>query len=224
MPTHRPKPFALTGRASGRKSRALRDRRSSGRWRSGWRSSRSGSGIRTHTHASSPAGGAVHAGWLALSPPHRGRSSRARTPSRSVGHNRPISSVAGDDDAAAGADFRRASPGPRRVRFRHDHRLRHRGAGIGPLPNPDPPLRGGRENRETDPRRQGGRVDRETDPRPRRARAALSRIRIGGAAAEVGAAVAARARALLRARAARPARVTAPHQAEGLRSAVNTPE
>ncbi len=62
MPTHRPKPFALTGRVFGRKSHARRDRRSNGRWTSGWQSSKSASGIRTHVHASSRAGAAGPAG------------------------------------------------------------------------------------------------------------------------------------------------------------------
>jgi len=194
MRTLRLKPFALTGRASGRRSRAPRDRRSSGRWKNGWRSSRSGSG-RTHIHASSPAGAAARAGWPGLFPRQRGRSRHGKTSPRSVGgHNRPISNVAAAAGGGAGAEFRRANPGLCRVRFRHDHRWCRREGGIGPHPDP-PPLR----------------------------ERALSRIQIA-AAVEVGAAVAARDRAVLQARAARPARVTAPHQADPLRIMLNTPE
>ena len=212
MPTHRPKPFARTGRVSGRKSRALRDRKSSGRWRSGWPSSRSESGTRTHTRASSPAGAAVRAGWRGLCLPRRGWSRRARTSSQSVGGRcRRISNVAAAAAAGAGADFRRANPRLAKVSLRHDHRWRRRGAGIGPIPHPDPPPRGGGE-------------DPETDLRPRREKIAPRRIQIGAAAVEVGAEVAASDRAVHRARAARPAPVTAPRQADGLRIALNTPE
>ena len=225
MPTHRPKPFARTGRVSGRKSRALRDRKSSGRWRSGWPSSRSESGTRTHTRASSPAGAAVRAGWRGLSLPRRGPSRRARTSSQSVGGRcRRISNVAAAAAAGAGADFRRANPRLAKVSLRHDHRWRRRGAGIGPTPHPDPPPQGGRENPEGGPRRQGGRENRETDLRPRREKIAPRRIQIGAAAVEVGAEVAASDRAVHRARAARLAPVTAPRQADGLRIALNTPE
>ena len=222
MPTRRPKPFARTGHASGRRSRALRDRRSSGRWRSGWRSSKSGSSIRTHTHASSRAGAAVPAGWPVSCPPQCGWSSRARTQPQSVGvPNPPISNLAAAGGDEAGAACRRPNPSRCRVRLSHDHRSLHRGGGIGP---PDPPPPGGRvtsPNPEGGPRRQGGRENRETDLRPRREKIAPRRIQIGAAAVEVGAEVAASDRAVHRARAAP---VTAPRQADGLRIALNTPE
>ena len=212
MPTHRPKPFAPTGRVSGRKSRVLRDRKSSGRWRSGWPSSRSESGTRTHARASSPAGAAVRVGWRGLCLPRRGWSRRVRTSPQSVGGRcRRISNVAAAAAAGAGADFRRANPRLAKVSLRHDHRWRRRGAGIGPTPHPDPPPQGGRENRET-------------DLRPRREKTAPRRIQIGAAAVEVGAEVAASDRAVHQARAALPAPVTAPRQADGLRIALNTPE
>jgi len=195
MRTLRLKPFALTGRASGRRSRAPRDRRSSGRWKNGWRSSRSGSG-RTHIHASSPAGAAARAGWPGLFPRQRGRSRHGKTSPRSVGgHNRPISNVAAAAGGGAGADLRRANPEPYRLRFRHAHPRRRRGGEIGPHP----------------------------DPRPRRERAP-SRIQIAAAAVEVGAGVAASDRAVRQARAARQAPVTVPRPADPLRIRLNTPE
>ena len=221
MPTHRRKPFGLTGRASGRRSRALQNRRSSGRWRSGSPNSKSESGIRTLTHANSPAGAAARAGWRGLCLPRRGWSRRARTSSQSVGGRcRRISNVAAAAAAGAGADFRRANPRLAKVSLRHDHRWRRRGAGIGPTPHPDPPQQGGRENPEGGPRRPGGRENPETELRPRREKTAPRRIQIGAAAVEVGAEVAASDRAVHRARAP----VTAPRQADGLRIALNTPE
>jgi hypothetical protein len=213
MPTPRRKPFALTGRASGPKSRALLDRRSNGQWKSGWRSSRSGSSTRMPTRASNPADGAGPVDWLesCLLPPP-GQSSPGRRSSRTVGgHNHPISSVAAVAGGGAGADFRPANPRLRRVRFRHDRRRRPPDGGIAPPAH-------------RHPRQQGVKASRATRRRRSRERVAPSRIPTGAIVVEVAAGVAARDREVHRARAGRPAQVTAAHQADGSRVTPNTPE
>ena len=224
MPTHRRKRFGLTGRASGRRSRALQNPRSSGRWRSGSPNSKSESGIRTLTHGNSPAGAAARAGWRGLCLRQRARSRRARSWLRiGAGHNPPTSNVEAADGDGAGAEFRPA-PGQGRARLRQDRRWRHRGAGIGRTPHPDPPPHGGRGNPETGRRPHGGTVDPQTGPLPRRETAAPSRIRIAGAVVAVGAAVAARDRVVPQDRAARRAPVGAGHRTDGFGIALNSLE
>lgn len=118
MPTHRPKPSARIDLGSGRKNHGRLDRRSSARWRSGWRSSKSGSSIRMPVPASNQPGGAVRAVSRASFRwhPRNGWSVRARRPS----NRNPLSNPG--EGAGGGAAAAEGSRPARRLRRRFSNR------------------------------------------------------------------------------------------------------
>lgn len=147
-----------------------RARKSSGRWKSGWPSSKSESNRSTRAPASSPAAGAARAGWHESFRSWRAPSGRGRRRGQTLaGHQRPISNVAAAGVAAAaevaqspeGAIVRASLPSPNPCRARRDLSA-GRLDGVGTrspdppvaLPHPGPPPQGGREMRRAGRRRE----------------------------------------------------------------------
>jgi hypothetical protein len=123
MPIRLPKRFALTVPESGQRNHALPGRRSSGRWKTGWPNSRSGSERSRHRLVSSRRAGGAPEGWPeSCRPPSRREAivSQGRRRNR----NRPIraadAGAAGAADAGRVRDSRRSRVEPPQKRVRRE--------------------------------------------------------------------------------------------------------
>jgi hypothetical protein len=128
--------------------------RSSGRWKSGWLNSTSGSRKWTRAPASCPAGGAARVGWLESCPSWRAPSGRGKRRALKPGDRQrqtsnAVAAVAAgvaEVPAAPEAAIDRAPVGSRRFRVRRVLSGGRREGSAG-TPHPDPPPQGGRERR-----------------------------------------------------------------------------